>query len=50
MAEDVYKKLQKARLKIYEIRTKLVVRAWNLAKRLDQSHSKDEQKKKKKNK
>lgn len=48
MAEDFSKKLQKAKLHFENFRQKMVVRVWNLAKRLDQSHSKDEVKKKKK--
>lgn len=41
------KKYQRAKLHFDNFRQKLIVRAWGLAKRLDQSHSKGERKKKK---
>jgi len=47
MAEDVYKKLEKARLKLYDFRAKLIVRVWNLAKRLDPKQMSEEKKKRK---
>lgn len=45
MKEYISKKYQKARLHFENFRQKTIVRAWSLAKRLDQSHSKDEKKK-----
>ena len=39
-------KAQKAKLHFENFRSKMVTRAWNIAARLDQSHSKDEKKKK----
>jgi len=45
MAEDVYKKFQKAKLRFYDFRQKLVVRVWNMAKRLDPKKMRREKKK-----
>lgn len=45
MKEYFSKKYQKARLHFQNFRSKAVVRFANLAKRLDQSHSKNEKKK-----
>ncbi len=45
MKEYLSKKYQRAKLNFQNFRSKAVVRTWNLAKRLDQSHSKDEKKK-----
>ncbi len=45
MKDYFSKKFQKAKLRFHNLRQKLVVRNWNLAKRLDQSHSRDEKKK-----
>lgn len=39
------KKYQRAKLHFQNLRSKAIVRFWNLAKRLDQSHSKNEEKK-----
>ena len=47
MAKDFSKILQKTKRTFDNIKAKIIVRVWNLAKRLDQSHSKDEKKKKK---
>jgi len=46
MKDFISKKFQKAKLHFDNLRSKMVVRNWNLAKRLDQSHSKGETKKK----
>jgi len=46
MEKDFEKKLQKAKLHVDNFRSK-VIRLWGLAKRLDQSHSKGEKRKKK---
>lgn len=40
-------KFQKVRRNFDNMKSKLVIRVWNLAKRLDQSHSRGEIKKKK---
>ena len=48
MKEYLSKKIQRAKLNFQNFRSKAVVRISNLAKRLDQSHSKDETKKDKK--
>lgn len=45
MKDYFFKKYQKAKLHFQNARQKLIVRGWGLAKRLDQSHSKNEQKK-----
>jgi len=45
MKEYFSKKYQRAKLNFENFRSKAVVRFFNLAKRLDQSHSKDEKKK-----
>lgn len=45
MSEYLYKKLQKAKLHFENFRQKLIVRNWNLAKRLNPSHQKEEKKK-----
>jgi len=45
MKERFFKKYQRAKLNFQNLRSKAVVRFWNLAKRLDRSHSKDEKKK-----
>lgn len=45
MKEYLSKKYQKAKLHFQNFRSKAVIRLSNLAKRLDQSHSKDEKKK-----
>jgi len=45
MKEYLSKKIQRAKLNFQNFRTKIIVRMSNLAKRLDQSHSKDEKKK-----
>lgn len=45
MKEYLSKKYQKAKLHFQNFRQKLIVRSWGLAKRLDQSHSKNEKKK-----
>jgi len=47
MPENTYKKLQKVGLKFHDFRAKLIVRVWNLAKRLDPKKMKEEKKKKK---
>jgi len=49
MSKDTYKKLQKARLRFHDFRTKLIVRVWNLAKRLEPKTMKEEKSKKKQN-
>jgi len=49
MPENTYKKLQRARLQFHDLRAKLIVRVWNLAKRLDPKTMKEEKKKKKQN-
>jgi len=43
-------KFKNAKLHVENFRQKMIVRVWNLAKRLDQSHSKDEKRKPKKGK
>lgn len=45
MKRYLSKKIQKAKLHFDNFRSKAVTRAFNLAKRLDQSHSKNEKKK-----
>jgi len=48
MAKDFFKKIQfhkKAKLHFDNFRSKVVARVWNLASRLDQSHSKKEKRK-----
>jgi len=45
MKDYFSKKYQKAKLHFQNFRSKAVVRMANLAKRLDQSHQKDEKKK-----
>jgi len=45
MKEYLSKKYQRAKLNFNNFRSKVVVRIYNLAKRLDQSHSKSEKKK-----
>ena len=47
MKEYLSKKYQRAKLNFDNVRSKAVIRFHNLAKRLDQSHSKKEAKKKK---
>jgi len=46
MKEYFSKKYQRAKLNFHDFRSKSVIRFQNLAKRLDQSHSKNEVKKK----
>jgi len=45
MKEYLSKKYQRAKLNFENFRQKTIVKVWNLAKRLDQSHSKDEKRK-----
>lgn len=45
MKEYLSKKIQRAKLSFQNFRSKAVIRVYNLAKRLDQSHSKKEKKK-----
>jgi len=45
--KDFAKKLLKAKRTFDDLRAKIVVRVWGLAKRLDQSHYKNEKKKRK---
>jgi len=45
MKKYISKKYERAKLNFENFRSKVVTRTWNLAKRLDQSHSKDEKKK-----
>lgn len=45
MKEYLSKKYQRTKLNFQNFRSKAVVRVWNLAQRLDQSHSKNEKKK-----
>lgn len=45
MKEYLSKKYQRAKLNFHNFKSKTVVRFWGLAKRLDQSHSKNEKKK-----
>jgi len=47
MKQYFSKKFQKARMHFENVRSKVVTRVWNLAARLDQSHSRNETKKKK---
>lgn len=49
MKNYISKKIQRAKLNFQNFRSKTIVRVFNLAKRLDQSHSKDEKKKQKSN-
>jgi len=45
MKDYISKKYQKAKSHFHNLRSKVIVRMANLAKRLDQSHSRDEKKK-----
>lgn len=45
MKDYFSKKYQRAKLNLHNFRQKFIVRNWNLAQRLDQSHSKDEKRK-----
>jgi len=48
MPENTYKRLERAaRLQFHDFRAKLIVRVWNLAKRLDPKTMKEGKKKKK---
>jgi len=47
MSENIEKKMQKTRELLRHVRQKMIVRVWNLAKRLDPKQIKKEEKKKK---
>ncbi len=45
MKEFIFKKFQRSKLYFKDLHQKTIVRAWGLAKRLDQSHRRNEKKK-----